>query len=223
MVKDIVTEVNIHKHTKACHTKGPICRFNYPRFPTTKTIISQPFKNMDLKDKDGNQLSDEEKKKAFLKLQKKLAKVKENLENEDFTKPLLRLSPEEQITALCSLSDISVEEYYQGLQYSTCSYSVHLKRTVSEIYVNSYNKEWIKAWDGNMDIQICLDFFGVITYVTDYVSKDDTAIMNTLLEAAKSCQSESSKQRMKIIMNTFLTHRQMGEAEVYYRIFPDLL
>ena len=221
-VKDIVSEVNVHKHTRACHTKGPFCRFSYPKFPTTKTIISQPYKNMNLTDDDGNQLGDDEKKKLYLKLQAKMSKVKEHLENEEFINELKRLSPEEQISALCSFSGLSVEEYYQGLSYSSCSYTVHLKRRIQEIYVNPYNTEWIKAWNGNMDIQICLDFFAVITYITDYVSKDDTSLMNILLEAAKNCQSESAKQRMRIIKDTFLTHRQMGEAEVYYRIFPGL-
>ena len=28
------------------------------------------------------------------------------------------------------------------------------------------NTEWLKAWDGNMDLQICLDFFAIITYIT---------------------------------------------------------
>ena len=73
-----------------------------------------------------------------------------------------------------------------------------------------------------MDIQVCLDYFAVITYVTDYVSKDDNTLTQVLLEAAKHCKSETARNRMKTIKDTFLTHRQMGEAEVYYRIFPEL-
>ena len=132
------------------------------------------------------------------------------------------LSPEEQITELCKHSEVSLEDYIKALQYSYGHYSIVLKRTLQERCVNSYNKEWIKAWNGNMDIQVCLDYYAVITYVTDYISKDDTTLVQVLLENAKRCQSQSALDRMRKIKDTFLTHRQMGEAEVYYRIFPEL-
>ena len=51
-------------------------------------------------------------------------------------------------------------------------YTVIVKRDVDEIFTNTYNPEWIKAWDANSDIQFCGDYFGVITYVTDYFMKD---------------------------------------------------
>ena len=31
-----------HHHTKACRKIGDKCRFNYPKFPSTKTILSIP-------------------------------------------------------------------------------------------------------------------------------------------------------------------------------------
>ena len=34
-----------------------------------------------------------------------------------------------------------------------------------------------------MDIQVVLDFFAVITYVTDYYSKDDTGTMEIIKAA----------------------------------------
>ena len=49
-----------------------------------------------------------------------------------------------------------------------------MERDIDEVFVNSYNPEWILAWNGNMDLQICLDFFAVITYITEYYTKDDT-------------------------------------------------
>ena len=42
---DIVKEVNVHHHTKkACQKYGSTCRFNFPRYPIHKTIISAPSK-----------------------------------------------------------------------------------------------------------------------------------------------------------------------------------
>ena len=41
--KDIVQEVNVHHHTKkACQKYNTKCRFQFPRFPVFKTIISSP-------------------------------------------------------------------------------------------------------------------------------------------------------------------------------------
>ena len=44
------------------------------------------------------------------------------------------------------------------------SHEVILKRKVPEIFINNYNPEWIKAWNCNMDISVCLDYFAIITY-----------------------------------------------------------
>ena len=47
-IKDIVKEVQTHHHSKTCKKRGNlICRFEYPRFPSEKTIIAQPLKRED--------------------------------------------------------------------------------------------------------------------------------------------------------------------------------
>ena len=60
-----------------------------------------------------------------------------------------------------------VEQYKEMLKISTGGYKIIHKRDIDEIYVNNYNKEWIKCWDANMDIQLTLDHFAIITYITD--------------------------------------------------------
>ena len=47
-----------------------------------------------------------------------------------------------------------------------------------------------------MDLQICLDYFAVITYITEYFTKDDTGTMEMLLEALKNSESSNFKDRM---------------------------
>ena len=73
--------------------------------------------------------------------------------------------------------------YIEALKISTKGYSVILKRDVSETMINNYNSEWIKAWSGNMDLQVCLDFFAVITYITDYYLKDETGTLKFIQQA----------------------------------------
>ena len=45
LTREIVQEVNEHSHTKACRKYGGTkCRFDFPRFPTLRTLISSPVK-----------------------------------------------------------------------------------------------------------------------------------------------------------------------------------
>ena len=96
-----------------------------------------------------------------------------------------------------------------------------LKRRVAEILVNNYNTEWLEAWNGNMDIQACLDFFAVSTYITDYYTKDESGTTALLREASKQHQN-SIKDKMKCLAQCYLTHREVGESEAIYRIVPSL-
>ena len=100
---------------------------------------------------------------------------------------------------------------------------VLLRRDIDETRVNNYNPEWALAWNANHDLQPVLDFFAVITYVTDYWSKPDEGITKFLREAAAMLKSEPDKKKIcQQMANTFLSHRQMGEVEAYYKIFPNL-
>ena len=48
---------------------------------------------------------------------------------------------------------------------------VLLQRDIDEIFINNYNPEWIVAWDANIDIAPVYDYYGTITYITDYFTK----------------------------------------------------
>ena len=111
--------------------------------------------------------------------------------------------------------------YLAALSASKSGYTIISERDIDEIYINSFNPEWILAWNGNMDLQICLDFFAVITYITEYFTKDDTGTIEVLQNAIKNSNCESLKEKMILLMDTFLTHRQIGEAEAVYKILPD--
>ncbi|CAG2231659.1 unnamed protein product [Mytilus edulis] len=59
---DIVMAVHQHskKHSKSCKKKGTVCRFNFPRPPSTRTFISEPS------DPDKDSEDDEELSKEIL-------------------------------------------------------------------------------------------------------------------------------------------------------------
>ena len=116
----------------------------------------------------------------------------------------------------------SKQLYYEALGVSKKGKIIILKRTVQEMWVNNYNPEWLLAWDGNMDIQLCLDFFAICTYITDYYTKDETGTLSHLIKAVKECHGKGQKETMRALANEFSSHRQVGESEAYYKLFPEM-
>ena len=111
-----------------------------------------------------------------------------------------------RVVKMLSLIDITnltpdalpmLERYEAALSVNKRGYSIHYKRDVDEIMVNTYNPEWIQAWNGNMDFQLCLDYFAVITYISDYYCKDDSGAMKMLQEALKEFMHEDLKTQLK--------------------------
>ena len=223
-VVKIVLEVNVHHHTKTCRKYDSSCRFNYPRFPTPKTIVAKPLKG---KKEDVQKMMNnfnEILQKVSKILEEKevieeimLSYLKQNEEKSEHPKFI-----EERVRKICVIADVKYEEYISAISTSNHGYKVVLRRDIDELFVNSFNIEWIRAWNGNLDIQICLDFFAVITYITDYYSKDDSGTLKLITEALKQDQSSQLKDQMKIVANSFLKNRSMGEAEAIYKLIPDM-
>ena len=127
-----------------------------------------------------------------------------------------------RIDFLLRAAEVSSYQIYENaLMLSSTGYQPHLKRDVDETTVNFYNSEWIKAWNANMDIQLCLDYYAIISYITDYYTKDESGTTEFLKQAAKDNKGEPMKKRLNAIKDTFISHRQIGEAEAIYRLFPN--
>ena len=294
----IVKEVNVHHHTaRACRKYGTKCRFNFPRFPTYRTIISTParivYPEEEVRKEKVQRLSilldgvkevleDEVIMEQVVKYKEKeiqeivrersikwklqeliseglyekkssiyipddlrdclgsdvdengLAqinnlKIKENtLESHDAE---MKNIVKERIEVLLSFVDPErilcktlpiLDQYEEALSVNKKGYTIHYKRDVDETMVNTYNPEWIVAWNGNIDFQLCLDYFAVITYISDYYCKDDSGTMKMLQEALQDSMNEDLRTRLRKMVSVFVTHRQMGESEAYYRIIPSM-
>ena len=74
-----------------------------------------------------------------------------------------KINKKRRILALLEKADVTLEDYEEALSYTNVGYKVVQERYLTEIFINSYNIEWIRAWDGNMDMQPCLDYHDVIT------------------------------------------------------------
>ena len=223
-VARIASEVNVHHHTRSCRKYNNPCRFKYPKYPSHKTIVAKPLK--------GNKIEKDKKIKKIDKIltrvhtvledSQALDRIWKNFSKDDESKEEHQKFIKERVKMICEVAGVSIEDYYEALSCSKRGYNVVQRRDIDETMVNSYNEEWIRAWNGNMDLQICLDFFAVITYITDYYSKDDTGTMKLIKTALKDNECKDVKDQMKVICNTFLKSRQMGEAEAVYRLIPSM-
>ena len=91
--------------------------------------------------------------------------------------------------------------YEEALGVSKTGYKIIHKRDIDECYVNNYNPEWILNWNANMDLQLCLDYYAVITYISDYYSKDDSGTMGHIKEALKKAGNESLQAKLSLVIH----------------------
>ena len=230
IVAEIARKVNQHHHTKTCRKYKTVCRFKMPKLPSKKTIIAKPLQQV---------LSDLEKKAIEAKHAAVTNKVRAILENKEEMAAILAKYPKEseileaeaeegrilRINAVLDRAGLTTDEdkekYEKALAYSSSGYTVIMARDIDELFINSYNPEITRAWDGNTDFSICLDFFAIITYITEYYAKDDTGLVKIMVDTLKASDSTELEEQMKLLMNTWIKNRQMGEAEAVYRLLQE--
>ena len=64
-------------------------------------------------------------------------------------------------------------------------------------------------------------FFAVITYITEYFTKDESGTSNLLKVAAKNCSDLGQTDLKRRLKNVFLTNRQMGICEAFMKLLPE--
>ena len=130
----------------------------------------------------------------------------------------------QRISALLEMAGLVTDEdkqdYQKALEYSRASYTIIYARDIDEIWVNSYNPEITRAWNGNTDFQIVLDYYAIISYIFEYFTKDDTGVLQVLINTLKATENKDLKEQMILLMNTWIKSRQMGEAEAIFRLIP---
>ena len=206
-VVNIASSVNKHHHTKTCRKYSGDCRFDYPKPPSPFTIVAQQ--------------SEESKNQKIMAEYRNIINLVQNVtDDRSQIDTIMRLYDKEsetideynenkikRIKAVCNLAGVDYTKYLKALSTIKYGYKIILSRDIDETYINPYNVEWLRAWDGNMDIQFVLDYFAVVTYVTEYYLKPDSGTMVILNDALRQCESTNIREQMKAVANKFLSHR----------------
>ena len=211
----IVREYQMHKHTAySCNKSGKGCRFNFPKPPSDKCMISKPVTELYPNMNEVEQQNMVEEAKTMM------TKVKTALEELEYECTDYDDDLEKFLQDKCGVSNI--DYYHELLQISLSGKTVILKRKVSEVFVNNYNKVFLKHWNANTDIQLCLDSFAVVTYITDYLTKSDRNVTEALMSALKSKTHEDKYGFLNHLKRIYFLSKQTCLSEATYRLIPGL-
>ena len=110
------------------------------------------------------------------------------------------------------------DQYIKAIQYTLQRDTLFLKRSPSEIRVNSYNPDLLKAWRANMDIQYVLDPYACAVYILSYITKGQRG-MSKLLEKTSDSSKSGNKallSQIRHIGNKFLNSVEISAQEAVY-------
>lgn len=98
--------------------------------------------------------------------------------------------------------------------------TVHIKRRVSDIWVNNYNEHLSRAWNANLDIQFVIDSYACVAYILSYISKSETEMGDLLQNATEKAQEGNTDalSAMKIIGKIYLQNHEVSAQVVVYRV-----
>ena len=173
------------------------CRFNFPKPPSTRTIIAR--KSTD----DATVCVDEKTKRHILEL------VHEGIKEEDGS------SLREILKSEC----IPEELYLDCLRTSSHrGTTVILERDIADCKTNNFNPNCIHLWRANMDIQYVADPYACIMYVLSYVLKCENGMSEILKRVAREFKEVSVRNQMGKILSTFANKREVSVHEAIHRV-----
>ncbi|XP_076120789.1 uncharacterized protein LOC143101377 [Alosa pseudoharengus] len=200
---EVVNSVQRHstRHSKTCRKKNTVCRFNFPRPPSSRTFITKGGNSEDLNGNDENMSAS-----GIIK------KVKSALMTPDMNF--------ETTDAFFESLEMDQGLFERAYNKSSKKKSIVLKRNPSDIWVNQYNKELLRAWQGNMDIQYVTDAFSVVVYILSYITKAEQE-MGLLLQHAQNEAMNgnlNAKAAFKQLGTVYLHNREVSAQEAVYRL-----
>uniref|UniRef100_A0A0L8GT30 OTU domain-containing protein n=1 Tax=Octopus bimaculoides TaxID=37653 RepID=A0A0L8GT30_OCTBM len=115
-------------------------------------------------------------------------------------------------------ADIFKKEYHGVVKLVKSGKQVVLKRQPSERWINQYNPKILKTLRANMDLQVIMDPYSCIMYITSYMMKSERAMSELLKEVAEESRSEDLKSKLRKVGSAFLNNREVSAQEAAYRI-----
>ena len=202
-IRELVQKLQTHRHNACCRKLGKSkCRFNFPRPPSTRTIIAR---NIDV---DCPGYIEEKHRRHVLET------IHERIEKQDGA------SLHEILESEC----ISEELYLNCLRCTSVrGTNIILERDIGDCNTNNCNLDCLKLWRANMDIQYVADPYSCIMYVLSYVMKCENGMSEILKRVGKEFKDETIQSQMKKIISTFANKREVTIHEAVKRVLSQWL
>ena len=131
----MVIEVYIHSHTKLCRKYDCPCRFFFPRFSSTRTIITEPINGVPQEERD-------ERHKRYGKTLEKVSVILNDKEKVEEIIAIIGPSDKEslevyksnkarRIAMLLDKAGVTIQEYEEALSFTKAGYKVIIERDLT--------------------------------------------------------------------------------------------
>ena len=220
----LVRTYQVHSHSRSCRKyKNVECRYNFGKFFTDRTVISEPLLD---------DLPKHDKQRILEERNRLLGKVKDYIDSNLNPRKRNIIDPSQEgyvnplnISEILDELNITEERYYNALSISTDNdFQLHLKRSANSCFVNNYFAEGVYAWEANIDIQPVINHYKAVSYMCAYFSKSEDESSEAMKQAAKEAR-ESNKttyEQMKFIARAYITKRECSVQEAVYHVMPEL-
>lgn len=193
-VEPELIRLQIHKHRRCLKRKGDTltCRYGYPLPPMRRTSVIYPL-----------EMPSDTAKADWKTIRSMLHTYKDTDLNFD------------AFLALCGMDD---ERYNAAIQCAVRRPTVWLRRTLKDVWVNSYNPDLLKLWRANMDLQFCLDPWAAGIYIASYMLKSMKGLSSLMREAVKSTKrgNYGVKEALRLVGNVFVSAHEVCAQEAVY-------
>ena len=118
------------------------------------------------------------------------------------------------------MTDIGLNEdmYVMTIRSTLSKKSVFIRRHPKDIRVNAFNKDILRLFGSNMDIQFILDPYGCVHYIVNYISKSYRGVSKLMRDAIKDVRKgyTDNIRRLNIVGQVFLNCSEVSAQEAVY-------
>ena len=201
----------------------PLCRFRFPHFPLDKTTLVVGISKNTNEDILKTRKADLRKIITFLIRQSSDAESFLILKNMSFYQFLHYAGMYEEHKSYNEYSNQDKikarTRYLNALSASVVgSAKVFLKRKVEHIFVNGFNKKIMLLFQANHDLQLCIDPYACVQYVSKYITKNEAGKSQLLMTVCQETLNLKQIDQLRALATVLDKHREASLQECVYRI-----
>ena len=199
------------------------CRYKFPRVPLDETVILYPMEKSKKRGKEYNKC-----RQDFFHIRKYLLR---KIQNEKTFIMLQKMSFYQFLFDLDFFPDgaSSWENEYQQIEAKKRyldalrtdiegSAIIIMQRSTADIFINNYSPSLMNILSSNMDIQLVLDPFAAASYITGYLTKNESGVSRLLKEIESNCKELPKLEKIKKFAHALDKNREVSIQEIIYRL-----